>query len=98
MNEALHREVEALNLRPDRAIAVHALIDLGVIAEVACQARECLYESRRFAPSGTCRKTVLSLDHRVPMSRGGCHRPSNIRLLHWGCNSAWRKNAEPMGP
>lgn len=29
-----------------------------------------------------------SLDHRVPLSRGGAHDPSNVFLAHLGCNSA----------
>lgn len=27
-----------------------------------------------------------SLDHIVPISRGGTHEPSNVRLTHWICN------------
>lgn len=29
-----------------------------------------------------------SLDHVVPLSKGGAHDPSNVRLAHLGCNSA----------
>lgn len=29
-----------------------------------------------------------SLDHRVPLSKGGAHDPSNVYLAHLGCNSS----------
>ncbi|MFF7191782.1 HNH endonuclease [Streptomyces sp. NPDC008222] len=29
-----------------------------------------------------------SLDHLVPLSKGGAHDPANVRLAHLGCNSA----------
>ncbi|MFJ3201006.1 HNH endonuclease [Streptomyces sp. NPDC086989] len=29
-----------------------------------------------------------SLDHRVPLSKGGAHDPSNVFLAHLGCNSS----------
>lgn len=29
-----------------------------------------------------------SLDHRVPISKGGAHDPSNVFLAHLGCNSS----------
>lgn len=29
-----------------------------------------------------------SLDHVVPLSKGGAHDPSNVRLAHVRCNSA----------
>lgn len=36
-----------------------------------------------------------SLDHIVPISRGGTHEPANVQLACFGCNS--RKGAKPMG-
>ncbi|MEW2415301.1 HNH endonuclease signature motif containing protein [Streptomyces sp. NPDC046866] len=29
-----------------------------------------------------------SLDHRVPISKGGAHDPSNVFLAHLSCNSS----------
>jgi len=29
-----------------------------------------------------------SLDHVIPLSRGGVHDPTNVRLAHLGCNVA----------
>jgi 5-methylcytosine-specific restriction endonuclease McrA len=34
------------------------------------------------------RTRSASLDHVVPLSKGGAHDPSNVRLAHLGCNSA----------
>lgn len=32
-------------------------------------------------------KLSATLDHIIPLSRGGDHVASNVRLAHWGCNS-----------
>ena len=32
-------------------------------------------------------RTEASLDHVIPLSRGGIHDPSNVRLAHRRCNS-----------
>lgn len=29
-----------------------------------------------------------TLDHIIPLSKGGTHEPSNVQLAHYGCNSA----------
>ena len=40
---------------------------------------------------------VATLDHIVPLSRGGNHEMSNIRLTHWSCNrKKWDKLDEEM--
>jgi 5-methylcytosine-specific restriction endonuclease McrA len=37
-----------------------------------------------------------SLDHRVPLSKGGAHSPSNVFLAHLGCNSS-KGNRDAIG-
>lgn len=32
----------------------------------------------------------VSLDHIIPVSRGGTHEPKNVQLAHWKCNHAKR--------
>jgi 5-methylcytosine-specific restriction endonuclease McrA/endogenous inhibitor of DNA gyrase (YacG/DUF329 family) len=39
-----------------------------------------------------------SLDHRVPLSRGGAHDPSNVFLAHLGCNSSKGDRMPEDGP
>jgi 5-methylcytosine-specific restriction endonuclease McrA len=35
---------------------------------------------------GTSRPLSPSLDHVVPLSKGGAHDPANVRLAHLRCN------------
>ncbi|WP_193319017.1 HNH endonuclease [Nonomuraea phyllanthi] len=48
-----------------------------------------------------CRKRVRagewSLDHIIPLSRGGTHETANVRLAHKRCNSRKWANAGPGG-
>ncbi|MET9467779.1 HNH endonuclease signature motif containing protein [Streptomyces sp. NPDC006544] len=39
-----------------------------------------------------------SLDHRVPLSKGGAHDPSNVFLAHLGCNSSKGDRLMDDGP
>lgn len=39
-----------------------------------------------------------SLDHRIPLSRGGAHDPSNVDLAHLGCNTAKNNRIGDEGP
>ena len=36
-----------------------------------------------------------SLDHVIPLSKGGTHTKTNVQCTHWGCNLC--KNAHPSG-
>lgn len=40
----------------------------------------------------------MSIDHIVPVSRGGSHDPSNLRLVHRGCNSRAYQNEQRFLP
>lgn len=35
-------------------------------------------------------RDAASLDHIIPMSRGGDHLPGNVQLAHFGCNCGKR--------
>lgn len=48
--------------------------------------------SRRFKPNHPRSATI---DHIVPISKGGPHVRSNVQLAHYGCNSA--KRDRPLG-
>lgn len=39
-----------------------------------------------------------SLDHRIPLSRGGAHDPSNVDLAHLGCNTAKNNRVDEEQP
>lgn len=88
--EILHQEVEKLGFKNlSTAIALHALIDLGLIEVVECQHKYCRYETRKFVPSGSKpRGRVLSIEHKVLRMHGGNHRPENIAIFHLACNSS----------
>jgi 5-methylcytosine-specific restriction endonuclease McrA len=36
--------------------------------------------------SGPVRKTEISYDHVIPLSKGGTHTEDNIKVAHWICN------------
>ena len=40
---------------------------------------------------------ALSLDHIVPLSKGGTHEPANVQLAHFGCNSRKSDGVGPQG-
>lgn len=48
-------------------------------------------------PDGNAQDNYPSIDHVIPISKGGKHKWSNIKLAHRGCN--WRKRDEirPLG-
>ena len=35
-----------------------------------------------------------TLDHKIPLSRGGSHSEDNLQCAHWGCNAAKRDSLE----
>jgi len=51
-----------------------------------CQAGTCHFHSRKVAALGTRSPRQPSMDHIVPLSRGGTHAPSNVHLTHYRCN------------
>ena len=47
-------------------------------------------ERRKFGKHGTPRggmSTYPTVDHIIPVSRGGSHTWENVKLAHWSCNS-----------
>jgi 5-methylcytosine-specific restriction endonuclease McrA len=51
-----------------------------------CQIPECQFRSRKVARLGTKGPGKPSIDHVVPLSRGGTHELSNVQLAHYRCN------------
>jgi hypothetical protein len=51
-----------------------------------CQIPACLFFSRKVAPLGSKGPDKPSIDHIVPLSRGGTHERSNVQLGHDRCN------------
>lgn len=85
VNEETHRKVEQYKCTALVSIALHALIEAGVVEKFECSVDDCNYTTREFDSADW--RLKLSFDHIVEQSFGGSHRPENIRLLHHGCNS-----------
>lgn len=69
---------------------VHALIELEVVTTLECAYDECSQDDRRFVAydeGGPRHAKTLTIDHVVSRSDGGHDRPSNLQLMHFGCNS-----------
>jgi 5-methylcytosine-specific restriction endonuclease McrA len=49
-------------------------------------------------PASTHPKWRASLDHILPMSRGGTHTYANLQLAHVSCNSRKHANVHPGPP
>ena len=59
---------------------------------------KCDYKDRRIASDGKtiiCGEQYPSIDHIVPLSRGGSHTWENVKLAHRGCNSAKSIKEQP---
>ena len=48
-----------------------------------CQIPGCKFNSRKITKTGSRRP---SIDHIVPLSKGGTHELSNVQLAHYSCN------------
>lgn len=77
---------------------IHTMIDMELITELRCQHPECKFDYADFdftyvnAAGDQCgNKHGPVLDHVIPRHKGGPHRIENLRLVHRGCNSMWRK-------
>lgn len=88
--DALHSEVDLLPITaPAAAVAIHALIDLGIVTSITCMHEECRRPGEPFSRDGGRRNPLaISLDHIQQQSQGGSHRPENIRIVHYVCNCA----------
>jgi len=96
--EATYEEIERLiPASPARQLLMRALAVASTGRELRCEMPTCYQESRYvFVASreedyrNGGRKFIhpaqLSVDHRVPVAKGGTHRPDNLRFAHWGCN------------
>jgi len=51
-----------------------------------CQATACHFRSRKVATLGTRGPRRPSMDHIIPLSRGGMHALANVQLAHYRCN------------
>lgn len=79
-------ELEAKGANWQRIMTAHALVGAGVVDKIECAMPRCIYDTREFNPH--VRSLGLSIDHILPISKGGSHYPINLRLAHLGCNSA----------
>lgn len=52
-----------------------------------CQIPACVFKSRKVAPLGSKGPRKPSIDHIVPLNKGGTHELSNVQLGHARCNS-----------
>lgn len=51
-----------------------------------CRATACHFRSRKVGPLGTRSPRQPSMDHIIPLSRGGTHTLNNVHLTHYRCN------------
>jgi 5-methylcytosine-specific restriction endonuclease McrA len=51
-----------------------------------CQVPACLFPSRKVAPLGSSGPMKPSIDHKIPLSKGGTHDLANTQLAHYRCN------------
>jgi len=65
---------------------VLALHQLGYVPKLECMWEDCLFESRAFE-QGARNPLALSIDHIINISDGGTDHLSNLRVLHFYCNS-----------
>jgi 5-methylcytosine-specific restriction endonuclease McrA len=54
-----------------------------------CYGRTC------FACGAALSASTLSIDHIIPLSRGGDHRPTNLQAMCGPCNNVHKKDTEP---
>lgn len=90
--EELHSQVTALSIFTWHTEAIiHAMIDLDIITEIACQRDDCLYPDQPFTKSRRGDPHLICIDHIHQRHLGGIHRVQNFRIMHLGCNAGWRK-------
>lgn len=85
--ETLHQQISKLMPRHGqipRAMLLHALVELGIIEVFECQYEDCVFPSREFFND---LRRIVSVDHKVPHTRGGSHRPENLSIMHAMCNA-----------
>lgn len=51
-----------------------------------CQVSDCCFTSRKVATLGTRGPRQPSIDHIIPLSKGGEHALHNVQLAHYRCN------------
>jgi hypothetical protein len=98
MKAQLHEELDTWPCKWHMLVILHIMIDQNMITKIECQFPECIYETRIFIfnelnknGDGRGNKYGPVLDHIIPQREGGSHRLENLRLIHRGCNSTWRR-------
>lgn len=92
----LHAQVIDLNItRASTRVAVHCLIELGIVTVIECARPDCIRPTREFKTESARHPDGISIGHVIAQHSGGSDLPSNIRLEHFGCNSGWRKDRKP---
>ena len=71
----------------DRDITLHKLFKRdGGICQICGGA--CEWNDKRMTPTGTVvGNNYPSIDHVIPLARGGVHSWDNVQLAHWYCNT-----------
>lgn len=59
----------------------------------------CNWEDKEEKPQGIiiCGDTYPSIDHVIPLTKGGLHEWANVKLAHRYCNSVKQANVPPLG-
>lgn len=60
--------------------------EVGLAEIMARDAGRCQLCGRKVAKTLPPHPLSPTLDHIVPLSRGGAHEPRNVQLAHWRCN------------
>lgn len=90
--EELHLEVDTFTFTWTHRALLHAMIDLGRVTALECQWPECRYPGQPFTKNNTKGAPLRpSFDHIDPRHKGGLDRIENLRIVHGGCNSSWRR-------
>lgn len=88
--DALHDQLEALNLWPAQEFPCHALVSAGLVTRLECAWPDCEEESRTFVPrieGQAPASSELTIDHIIATNNFGLNRIENLQLMHFRCNS-----------
>lgn len=85
------------NGRVDKDITLEKLFarDKGIcsLCGTECNYTDCKTDDRGYFITGN---TYPSIDHIMPLSKGGTHTWDNVQLAHFYCNSKKRNNTRPI--
>lgn len=93
----VRRRAKLLNAMIDADITLEALYERDGGVCYIC-GKPCDWEDKETI-DGTviCGNSYPSIDHVVPLARGGLHEWSNVKLAHRHCNSVKSDNIPPLG-